>query len=177
MIADLEFDGCPVPPENIVGRPGLGLTYVGNAALDHARYTVAWGCVGIGRACAQASLAYATSRVQFAGLLPDHQLIRRALTDMTVNVHAATLLCAHAGAFRDARDPRAVHMTLVAKYFASTMLRAITTDAVQVHGAKGCAAGVAVERHYRDARVMEIIEGSTEMHQLLIAEYELRDVV
>ncbi len=174
MLADVIFDNCPVDESDIVARPGLGFTYVANAALDHARYTVAWGCVGIAQACLRESLAYAARRHQFGRPIVDHQLIRRALTEMAVSLRAATLLCGDAGRLRDEGSPDAVHQTLIAKYHASTALRAVTADAVQIHGANGCAPGAVVERCYRDARVMEIIEGSTEMLQLLIPDYELR---
>jgi alkylation response protein AidB-like acyl-CoA dehydrogenase len=104
--------------------------------------------------------------------MPDgHQLIRRMLTDMLADVRAARLLCYQAGYLRETGDPGAVQATLVAKYFASRMANRVASDAVQIHGALGVSGQKPVERHFRDARIMEIIEGSTEIQQLTIAKY------
>lgn len=169
MLAELHLGGCRVPRENLVGREGAGFAYVASTALDLGRYTVAWGCVGIGRACLEASLAYASERRQFGAELREHQLIQRMLTDMIAQVKAARLLCHQAGALRAAGDPRSVTETSVAKYFASTVAARAAADAVQIQGARGCSAESSVQRYLRDSKIMEIIEGSTQMQQINIA--------
>ncbi len=170
MLAELHLEGCRVPRENLVGREGAGFSYVASTALDLGRYTVAWGCVGIGQACLEASFKYAAERQQFGVYLREHQLIQRMLTDMLVQVRAARLLCHQAGTLREAGDPQSVTETSIAKYFASTVAARAAGDAVQIQGARGCSAESPVQRYLRDAKIMEIIEGSTQMQQITIAQ-------
>jgi alkylation response protein AidB-like acyl-CoA dehydrogenase len=132
---------------------------------------VAWGCVGLAQACLEASIQYSAQRKQFGKSLADQQLIREMITNMIANVKAARLLCLHAGYLKESRDPTSVKETLVAKYFASRIANAVASDAVQIHGAEGCGPAVSVQRHFRDAKILEIIEGSTQMQQLTIAKY------
>lgn len=171
MLAEVRFEGCRVPRENVVGREGFGFSHVASAALDLGRYTVAWGCVGIGQACLEASFDYAGGRRQFGAFLREHQLIRRMLTDMLTGVKAARLLCLRAGALRDAGAPEAIMEASVAKYFASTTAARAASDAVQIQGARGCSGDSSAQRLMRDAKIMEVIEGSTQMQQITIAEY------
>jgi hypothetical protein len=171
MLAEVRLEDCRVPRENIVGREGFAFSHVASTALDLGRYTVAWGCVGIGQACLEASLDYAGERRQFDAYLKEHQLIRRMLTDMLTGVKAARLLCLRAGCLKDAGAPEAIMETSVAKYFAASMATKVAGDAVQIQGARGCSSESSVQRHLRDAKIMEIIEGSTQMQQIIIAEY------
>jgi alkylation response protein AidB-like acyl-CoA dehydrogenase len=90
---------------------------------------------------------------------------------MITNAKAARLLCYQAGYLKDSGDPRGLTETLIAKYFASTTATAAASDAVQIHGANGCSSDYAVQRYLRDAKIMEIIEGSTQMQQIMIAQY------
>jgi glutaryl-CoA dehydrogenase (non-decarboxylating) len=175
MLAELSFDGCRVPKAHLVGRIGFGLSHVIAAALEHGRYSVAWGAVGIGQACLDACRAYTAERRQFGVPLADHQLIRRMLTDMIVNVRAARLLCLRAGWLRDQRDPGAFMETMAAKYFASTMAVRAANDAVQIHGANGLSDDYPVGRYLRDARVTEIIEGSTQIQQITLPLFDFQE--
>jgi glutaryl-CoA dehydrogenase (non-decarboxylating) len=175
MLADVTLERCRVPKSAAVGRPGFGFSHVASAALDHGRYSVAWGCVGIARACLDASVAYASERVQFGVPLKEHQLIRRMITDMKVDTNAARLVCIEAGRLRAASDPSSIAATMEAKYAASKILPAITNDAVQLHGANGVDPAYAVERYFRDAKIMQIIEGTDQMHQLNLAGVALRE--
>jgi glutaryl-CoA dehydrogenase (non-decarboxylating) len=175
MLAEIFFEGCRVPKENLLGRPGFGVSHVISAALEHGRYSVAWGSVGLGQACLDASRAYAAGRRQFGAPIADHQLIRRMLTNMIVEVRAARLLCLRAGWLRDAGDPGASGEIMVAKYYASTMATRAANDAVQIHGANGCSEEYPVGRYLRDSRVMEIIEGSTQIQQITIPLFELQE--
>ncbi|MGI9605998.1 MAG: acyl-CoA dehydrogenase family protein [Acidimicrobiales bacterium] len=174
MLADVDLDGCIVPAESRVGPERMPGDLVVGTALHHGRYSVAWGCLGIGEACHDASLEYSQRRVQFGEPLAEHQLIRRMLTNMITDTRAARLLCESAGELWDQRDREAIQATLIAKYFASGMASRVANDAIQVHGARGASSEYPIEQHFRDARVMEIIEGSNEIQQLLIANYGLR---
>ena len=133
------------------------------------RYSVAWGCVGIIRASLDASLAYTKTRHQFGTKIGDHQLVRQKITDMMTSLRCAELLCSHAGALKDMRSPDAVLETMIAKYHASKAAREVSDDAVQLHGANGVSDRYPVARLSRDAKIMEIIEGSTQIQQIAIA--------
>jgi glutaryl-CoA dehydrogenase (non-decarboxylating) len=176
MLAEVRMSDCRVPRENLVGREGVGLTHVLPSTLDFGRYSVAWGCVGIAQACLEACVRYASERKQFGSRLLDHQLIRRMVTEMIVNTRAARLLCYQAGRSKEAGEPGTLVETLIAKYFASTAATRIARDAVQLHGASGCSGEYPVQRYLRDATVMEIIEGSTQLLQSTIAECEAPNV-
>jgi alkylation response protein AidB-like acyl-CoA dehydrogenase len=169
QLASIGLRGCQVPLSRRVGGGDLPLSPVAVTALDVGRYSVAWGCVGLGEACLEASVDYAKSRHQFGKRLLDHQLVARHVAQMVAGTRAARLLCEQAGERRAARAEDAVWITQIAKYFATSTAFAAANAAVQIHGAVGCMAGSAVERHFRDARIMEIIEGSTEIHELMIA--------
>lgn len=170
MMAELHLERCRVPKRNLVGAPGFGLSHIASSALDCGRYSVAWGCVGIGQACLESCLQYAGKRKQFGALLRDHQLVQRMITQMVAGVKAARLLCYHAGQLRDAGDPASIIETSIAKYFACRTAAEIARDAVQIHGANGCSSEYPVERFYRDAKIMEIIEGSNEIQEITIAQ-------
>jgi glutaryl-CoA dehydrogenase (non-decarboxylating) len=175
MTASVQLSGCRVPTDHIVGRPGLGISQVAAITLDLGRYTVAWGCVGILRACIEAAVGYASRREQSGALLRDHQLIRQMVTDMYTDLHASELLCLEAGRLRDRRDPGALAATSVAKYFASTAAVRAAIDAIQIHGANGCSGDYPLQRYLGDAKIMEIIEGSSQIQQLVIAEYAYQE--
>ncbi|WP_437670494.1 acyl-CoA dehydrogenase family protein [Sorangium sp. So ce131] len=171
MTASVHFDGCRIPDENLVGRRGLGISHVAAAALDSGRYSVAWGSVGLLQACLDACVVYTSEREQFGVRLKEHQLVRRLVTDMITNLSAARLLCLEAGRLRDARDPGALAATSIAKYFASTAAARAADDAVQLHGANGCSSDYPLQRYLGDAKIGEIIEGSSQIQQITIAEY------
>jgi glutaryl-CoA dehydrogenase (non-decarboxylating) len=173
MLAELRLESCRVPVENLLGKVGFGFSHVAASGLDYGRYSVAWGCVGIAQACLEECLQYAGERRQFGKPLKDHQLIRRMITNMMTSLRASRLLCLHAGHLRESGAPDAIVETLIAKYFASRAAMKAATDAVQIHGALGCSEQSPVSRYFRDAKIMEIIEGSTEIQQLTIAEYGL----
>lgn len=169
MLAEVYLKDCRIPQDNLIGREGFGFTHVLPATLDFGRYSVAWGCVGIAQACLDACVRYAGERKQFGSYLKDHQLIRQMITDMIASIKAARLLCLQAGYYKDAADPRTLTETLIAKYFASTMATRVASNAVQIHGAHGCSSESSVQRYLRDAKVMEIIEGSTQLLEISIA--------
>jgi len=172
MVAEIAFDGVRVPGENRLGGVGFGLG-VALSALELGRYSVACGCVGIIRTCLDASAAYAATRVQGGSVIGEHQLVQRMLADMATDWRAARLLCRHAGRLRDAGDPDAGREAFHAKYFASTAATRAALAAVQIHGANGLTDDYPVERLLRDSRVMEIIEGSTQIQQVTLGRWEV----
>lgn len=170
MLAELELNDCRVPAGNMLAGVGFGIIAVALSALDIGRYSVAWGCVGIARACLEASLAYTQEREQFGQPLNKFQLIQQMITNMVTNVRAARLLCLQAGYVLENRPANATNDILIAKYFASKAAMEIAGDAVQIHGANGCSSDYPLQRYLRDAKVMEIIEGSHQMQQIMIAQ-------
>ncbi|WP_394849554.1 acyl-CoA dehydrogenase family protein [Pendulispora brunnea] len=175
MTASVRLEGCRVPEGNIVGRRGLGISQVASLALDLGRYTVAWGSVGIQRACVEACVAYTGRREQFGVPIKEHQLVRQMVTNMFTDLHASELLCMEAGRLRDVKDPSALAATSMAKYFASTAAVRAANDALQLHGANGAAGDYPLQRYLGDAKIMEIIEGSSQIQQITIAEYAYQE--
>ncbi|MBU1169048.1 MAG: acyl-CoA dehydrogenase family protein [Proteobacteria bacterium] len=169
MLASLCLENCPVPRDNMVGVIGTGFSHVAGTALDHGRYCIAWGSVGLAQACLEASVRYTHKRKQFGVYLKEHQLIQEMIANMVSGTKAARLLCCHAGYLKDAGDPDMIMETAVAKYFASQNAVKVALDAVQIHGANGCSGDYPVQRYLRDAKIMEIIEGSSQIQQILIA--------
>jgi glutaryl-CoA dehydrogenase (non-decarboxylating) len=170
LLSEVEMTGCRVPADAVIGPQGLGLATVASSCLDMGRYSVACGCVGIAQASLEAAAEYTQSRQASGSPLKDHQLIREMVSNMTTNVWAARLLCQQAGYLKERGDPGTVLETWMAKYFASTIASKAASDAVQIHGARGCSTQFPVERYFRDARIMEIIEGTTQIQQITIAE-------
>ena len=175
MVGDIDMQACEVPAANLVGKPGFGFSHVASTTLDHGRFSVAWGCVGAAEGCLDASLDHAATRHQFGAPLASHQLVRRLLSDMLTGVRSARLLSQSAADMRDRKAVGALAETMMAKYHASQVFARTASDAVQIHGAVGCTPDHPVERHYRDAKIMQIIEGSDEMQQLTICEFGLKD--
>lgn len=170
MLASLILDGCRVPAGNMVGRMGAGLAFVANTALDLGRYSTAWGAVGLAQACLEDSLRYADLRRQGGRPISDYELVQRMLADLITDTSAARLLCHYAGVSRMAGDPDALEHTLIAKYRAATVATDAASNAVQIHGANGIGGSLPVQRRYRDAKVLEIIEGSTQIQQMLLGQ-------
>jgi len=173
MMAEITLDDCKLPATAIVGRPGFGLSHVATTALDHGRYSVAWGAVGIADAAVYASYEFAKNRAQFGSLLKDKPLMRARLTRISVAARAARALCMEAGRLREAGVPSAIVETMVAKYAASKAAVYAANEAVHIHGARGLLEEQQIERLLRDAKVTEIIEGSSDILELLLGEQNL----
>ncbi len=168
-IARLLMRDVIIPAQNIVGKVGFGFSHIAGTALDHGRYCVGWGCVGLAQAALDAALSYSGERYQFEVTLNKHQLIQEMLAEMIVNVKAARMLNYHAAFLKDRGDPSLIMETSMAKYFASRVASQAANAAVQIHGANGCSSDYPVQRYFRDAKIMEIIEGSNQMQQIIIA--------
>jgi methoxymalonate biosynthesis protein len=175
MLAEIRLSDVDVGPDALVGPEHFGSAIVMVDALDLGRYSVASGCVGIAQACLDLCGEYTSHRRVHDSALRDLPLIRAKVTDMVTGTQAARLLCERAGRLRDADDQAAIMATWMAKYFAAKTAAASAVDAVQILGANGCSADYPAERLYRDAKVMEIIEGSTEIQRITIAEEAYRD--
>ncbi|TQE30897.1 acyl-CoA dehydrogenase [Streptomyces ipomoeae] len=169
MLAEIRFDGCPVGPDDVIGAEGMGAAVIAGV-LDIGRLSVAAGSVGITQACLDAAVEHAAARFQGGKVLAEHQLVQQMITRMSVGAQAGRLLCQEAARLKDAGSPRTLAATCVAKYHASVTAMQAASDAVQVLGARGFAVDAAVGRYFRDAKVMEVIEGSTQIQESLIAQ-------
>ena len=176
LLAEIRLNRCRIPKRYLLGRIGFGFSHVVSGVLDHGRYSVAWGAVGIAQACLDACLDYTAKRRQFGVEIRKHQLVQRKLTEMIANTRAARLLCYRAGYLRSVDDPGAMAEVLVAKYFASKTAVRAANDAIQLHGANGLSEEYPVSRFLRDAKVTEIIEGSTQIQQITIAGYPFSEL-
>ncbi|QKV67615.1 acyl-CoA dehydrogenase family protein [Streptomyces harbinensis] len=172
LTAEVRFEGARLPAAALLGAEGMG-TAIATGVLDIGRHSVAAGSTGIIAAALDGSVRHAAGRRQGGALLGEHQLIQRLITRMAVDLRAARALCRDAGALKDAGDPATLMATCAAKYFASTAAMRAATDAVQIHGAVGCSDGHPANRLFRDAKIMEIIEGSSQIQEILIAQHAL----
>jgi alkylation response protein AidB-like acyl-CoA dehydrogenase len=175
MIAEIGLNSVTVPASALLGPQRFAKGAVMTHTLDIGRYTVAAGSVGILQGCLDACLEHANRELPDGGTLGKYQLIRAKIAEMVTSVTAARLLLEHAGRSKDAGEPETIIATWIAKYFASRAAAAAASEAVQLLGAEGCGPGSVVARYYRDAKIMEIIEGSSEVQQLTIASHALRD--
>jgi alkylation response protein AidB-like acyl-CoA dehydrogenase len=172
-LSEIKFDNVEVPKENVIGRVGNGFECVVSTALDHGRYSIAWAGVAIAQESLEAMITYSRKRSQFGKKLRSFQLVRGMIADAVTKIHAARALCLRAGELRKSKDPDSIIETTIAKYFTSKVAVKITNDALQVHGANGFTNDYKVERLFREAKVLEIIEGSSQIQQEIIANYGL----
>lgn len=176
MLAEVSFRGVRLDGDALVGPSGFTAGMVLTGTLDLGRYSVACGSVGIIQACLDACADYTSRRRVGGELLRTMPLIQAKVSDMVTDVRAARMLCAEAGRLKDAGEASTLMATWVAKYFASTAAARHASEAVQIHGANGCGDDYPVARLYRDAKVMEIIEGSNEVQRMTIAGEAYREM-
>ncbi|TDC02157.1 acyl-CoA dehydrogenase [Micromonospora fluostatini] len=169
-IAEVELDDVEVPAENLIAGVGAGFGFVVNTALLHGRYSIAWAGVALAQAALEEMCSYATRREQFGVKIGTQQLVQKMVADTVTNVAAARELCRSAGRSLARRDADAATETIIAKYFSSTIAQRATSDAVQVLGGNGCWSGYPAERLFREAKILEIIEGTSQLQQILIAD-------
>ena len=163
----LLFEQCRVPRENLLGEIGEGFR-IAMVSLDGGRIGIAAQAVGIARAALEASLEYARGRVQFGRPIAAFQAIQFLLADMATRIDAARLLTYRAASLRDGGAPYAKEGSM-AKLSASEVAMWVTTKAIQIYGGYGYITDYPVERHFRDAKVTEIYEGTSEIQRLVIA--------
>jgi hypothetical protein len=164
--AQIVFENCRVPAANLLGSEGQGYR-IALANLEMGRIGIAAQAVGMARAAFDAALAYARERTSFGKALVAHQAINFKLADMATQIEAARQLTWHAAALRDAGQP-CLSEASMAKLFASEMAERVCSDAIQIHGGYGYVSDFPVERIYRDVRVCQIYEGTSEIQRLVI---------
>lgn len=173
-ICEVGLADVVVRREHLLGGLGQGFTYVANSALDHGRYSIAWSGVGLAEAALDAMVSYARARKQFGESIATFQLVREMIGEAVTRVYAAKSLCWRAGQMRASANPEAIIETTIAKHFAAGAAFRTACDAVQLHGGNGISSEYPVERYMREAKVLEIIEGTSQIQQLMISQYGLR---
>jgi alkylation response protein AidB-like acyl-CoA dehydrogenase len=171
---ELHFQDCVIPEENILGGEGAGFREF-MRTLDSGRIGIGALSLGIGRAAYEAGLKYAKERKQFGKPIADFQLIQEMLADMRVRLECARHLVYSAGWRKDHGLPFAVEASM-AKLYASETATFCADRAVQIHGGMGYMRELPVERYYRDAKLMEIGEGTTQIQKIVIARDCLKQV-
>ena len=171
--AQLLFQDCRVPGANLLGEAGGGFK-IALATLDGGRISIAAQAVGIARACLEDSLAYAKEREAFGKKIVEFQAIQWKLADMATEIDAARLLVWRAATLKD-RGEDHILAAAQAKLFASDVAVRAARECVQIFGGYGYLTDFPAERHYRDAKITEIYEGTSEIMNLVIAEEILKE--
>ena len=166
--AELVFDNCRIPAENLLGEEGKGFR-IAMEAIDASRVTIASQAVGIAQAAYDAAVAYARERKQFGVEIARHQGIQFMIADMAVELDAARLLTYRAAWLTQEQGKSPLKEAAMAKLYASEAAHRICHKAVQIHGGYGYTREFPVERYYRDQRITEIYEGTSEMQRWTIA--------
>ena len=170
---EIVLDECEVPAENLLGKEGEGFK-IAMATLDGGRIGIAAQAIGIASAALEESLSYSRSREAFGRPIADFQAIQWKLADMATEIEAARLLAYRAAWTRDNRD-RCSLETSMAKLFASEACMRAAKEGVQIHGGYGYINEYVVERLFRDAKITEIYEGTSEVQRLVISKEILRE--
>jgi len=165
--AQINFDQCRIPAANRLGEEGMGLK-IALSGLEGGRIGIASQCVGMARAAFEAALAYSKDRVAFGQPIFNHQAVQFKLADMATQIEAARQLIWHAASLKDAGRP-CLKEAAMAKLNASEMAEGVCSAAIQVFGGYGYVSDFPVERIYRDVRVCQIYEGTSEVQKILIA--------
>ncbi len=166
-VSSIFLANCRVPAENLLGKPGQGLK-IGLSALDTGRIGIAAQALGIAQAALESATRYAKERQQFNKPIASFQTIQNYLADMSTQTEAARLLLYRACALKDAGKPFSTEASM-AKLYCSAAAREVANLAVQIHGGYGYSREYDVERYYRDAKVTEIYEGTSEVQRMVIA--------
>jgi len=166
--AQVIFEDCRVQVANRIGAEGEGFR-IAMMGLDGGRINIGACSVGTARAALEEAKAYAKDRKQFGRPLADFQASQFKLADMATEVEAARLMIRNAAAALDRRDPQATMLCAMAKRFASDIGFKVANDALQLHGGYGYLKDFPAERHVRDLRVHQILEGTNEIMRVIIA--------
>lgn len=172
--AELVFDECRIPKENLLGKPGEGFK-MALATLDGGRIGIAAQAVGIAQGALTAAIAYSKERVQFGKPISSFQAIQWKLADMATEIDAARLLVQRAAWLKDKGVKSYGVQAAMAKLYASDVAMKATREAIQVFGGYGYVDEYPVERYYRDAKITEIYEGTSEVQKMVIARSLLKD--
>jgi len=164
--AQIAFEGCRVPAENLLDEEGQGYK-IALSGLEGGRIGIASQSLGMARAAFEAALRYAKEREAFGVPIFEHQAVQFRLADMATGLEAARQLILHAAALKDAGQP-CLKEAAMAKLFASEMAERVCSDAIQIHGGYGYVSDFPVERIWRDVRVCQIYEGTSDIQKILI---------
>ena len=164
--AQINFEDCRIPATQLLGEEGQGLK-IALSGLEGGRIGIASQAVGMARAAFDAALRYSRDRVSFGQPIFQHQAVQFKLADMATQIEFARQMTHHAAALKDAGRP-CLKEAAMAKLFASEMAERVCSDAIQVHGGYGYVSDFPVERIYRDVRVCQIYEGTSEVQKILI---------
>ena len=164
--AALLFENCRIPASLRIGEEGAGYK-IALAGLEGGRIGIASQSVGMARAAFEAALMYAREREAFGKPIFEHQSVQFKLADMATQIEAARQLIHHAASLKDAGQP-CLTQAAMAKLFASEMAERVCSDAIQIHGGYGYVSDFPVERIYRDVRVCQIYEGTSDIQKILI---------
>ncbi|TQK43264.1 hypothetical protein FBY35_4722 [Streptomyces sp. SLBN-118] len=167
--AQLHFDGVRVPDSRRIGEEGQGFA-IALSALDSGRLGIAACAIGVAQAALDEAVSYATGRQQFGRPIADFQGLRFMLADMATRIEAGRALCLAAARLRDAGRPFS-RQAAMAKLFCTDTAMSVTTDAVQVLGGYGYTLDFPVERYMREAKVLQIVEGTNQIQRMVIARY------
>lgn len=165
--AQILLESVRVPAANLIGAEGEGYK-IALSSLEAGRIGIAAQAVGMARAAFEAAQKYASERSSFGKPLAAHQAMSFKLAEMATQIEAARQLVHHAAALKDAGEP-CLTQACMAKLFASEMAERVCSDAIQIHGGYGYVSDFPVERIYRDVRVCQIYEGTSEIQKMLIA--------
>lgn len=165
--AQIVFENCRIPAENLIGEEGMGYK-IALSGLEGGRIGIASQSVGMARAAFEAALAYAKERESFGKPIFEHQSVQFKLSEMAMKIEAARQLILHAASMKDAGLP-CLKEAAMAKLFASEMAERVVSDAMQIFGGYGYVADFPIERIYRDVRVCQIYEGTSDIQKILIA--------
>ncbi len=164
--AQIRFENCRVPAANRLGEEGQGLK-IALSGLEGGRIGIASQAVGMARSAFEAALVYSKERMSFGQPIFNHQAVQFKLADMATQIEVARQMIWHAAALKDAGRP-CLKEAAMAKLFATEMAERVCSDAIQVHGGYGYVSDFPVERIYRDVRVCQIYEGTSEVQKILI---------
>jgi butyryl-CoA dehydrogenase len=165
--AQILFENCRISAANLIGDEGQGYK-IALSGLEGGRIGIASQAVGMARAAFDAALAYAKERTSFGQTLFEHQAVQFKLSEMAMQIEAARQLIWHAASLKDA-GKSCLKEAAMAKLFATEMAERVCSDAIQVHGGYGYVSDFPVERIYRDVRVCQIYEGTSDIQKILIA--------
>lgn len=165
--AQIALEACEIPADHLLGEEGAGYR-IALSNLEGGRIGIAAQAVGMARAALAAAAKYANEREAFGQPISGHQAVSFRLADMATRVEVARQMVLHAAALRDAGQP-CLREASMAKLFASEMAEQVCSDAIQIHGGYGYVEDFPVERIYRDVRVCQIYEGTSDVQRLVIA--------
>jgi alkylation response protein AidB-like acyl-CoA dehydrogenase len=176
-LARLRFTNVQVPAANVVGKPGFAFSHIAPVGLQYGRISTACSALGLLRACFEASTDYAATRKVGGQKVGDLGMIQSLIAKMGTDLEAAKLLCWSACRAEDDHLPETFTRAFIAKYFASRAAVQAASDAVQIRGASGCHESSPVARCYRGSKIMEIIEGTTQVHEYILGKGFMHDAL